>query len=64
MDAAFDAQAAAAVDMDALFSAPPSQQKHMLGGILHRKILAIQPRIAHEISEELLETCDVNELIN
>jgi hypothetical protein len=64
MDAAFDAEAAATVDMDALFAAPPSRQKHMLGDILRRKILAVQPQIANEISEELLGTCDVDELIN
>lgn len=65
MDNAFDAEAAAAaVDMDALFAAPPSQQRHMLGHILRRRILALQPQIATEIWEELLETCDVNELVN
>ena len=64
MDAAFDAEAAAAVDVDALFAAPPSQQKHMLGDVLQRKIHAVQPEIANEILEELLETADVNELIN
>lgn len=64
MEAAFDAEAAAAVDMDALFAAPPSQQKHMLSDVLQRKIHAVQPEIANEILEELLETSDVNELID
>ncbi|KAF3038786.1 hypothetical protein E8E12_003018 [Didymella heteroderae] len=64
MDAAFATGAVAAVDMDALFAAPPKQQRKMLSDILRPKIRAIQPQIADEISEELLDTCDVNELIN
>ena len=64
MDTALDAEAAAAVDMDALFASPPSQQRQMLGHLLHHKILAVQPQIATEISEQLLETCDVNELVS
>lgn len=64
MDAAFDAEAAAAIDMDALFAAPPFKQKHMLGDIFHRKISVIQPDMANEILDQLLGTSDVNELIN
>lgn len=64
MDAAFDVEAAAAVDMDALFAASPSKQKHMLRNVLHRKIHAVQPDIANEIVEQLLETTGIDELIN
>ena len=64
MDAAFDAEAAAAIDMDALFSAPPFKQKHMVRDVLLRKIQAVQPDIANEILEQLLETSDVNKIFD
>lgn len=64
MCAAFDTEAAAAIDMDALFAAPLFKQKHMFADILHRKISAVQPYIANEISAQLLNISDVNELID
>ncbi|KAF1845281.1 polyadenylate binding protein [Cucurbitaria berberidis CBS 394.84] len=53
----------AGVDMSALSSAPPGQQKQMLGEALYPKIHEIQPELAGKITGMLLEM-DNSELIN
>ena len=53
----------AGVDMGALNSAPPGQQKQMLGEALYPKIHEIQPELAGKITGMLLEM-DNSELIN
>ncbi|KAH7350497.1 hypothetical protein BKA66DRAFT_516364 [Pyrenochaeta sp. MPI-SDFR-AT-0127] len=53
----------AGVDMGALSSAPPGQQKQMLGEALYPKIHEMQPELAGKITGMLLEM-DNSELIN
>ncbi|OAL53970.1 polyadenylate binding protein [Pyrenochaeta sp. DS3sAY3a] len=53
----------AGVDMTALNSAPPGQQKQMLGEALYPKIHELQPDLAGKITGMLLEM-DNSELIN
>ncbi|KAI8935470.1 Protein phosphatase PP2A regulatory subunit B [Plenodomus lindquistii] len=53
----------AGVDMSALSSAPPGQQKQMLGEALYPKIHEMQPELAGKITGMLLEM-DNSELIN
>jgi len=53
----------AGVDLSALSSAPPGQQKQMLGEALYPKIHEMQPELAGKITGMLLEM-DNSELIN
>ncbi|KAF1936148.1 polyadenylate binding protein [Clathrospora elynae] len=53
----------AGVDMSVLGSAPPGQQKQMLGEALYPKIFEMQPELAGKITGMLLEM-DNSELIN
>ena len=53
----------AGIDMGALSSAPPGQQKQMLGEALYPKIHEMQPELAGKITGMLLEM-DNSELIN
>ena len=53
----------ATLDMDALFAAPPDQQKQMLSETLWPKIQNVQPQLADKIWDIVFEM-DNNELID
>jgi polyadenylate-binding protein len=54
---------AAGIDLNALQTAPPQQQKQILGEALYPKIAEQQPELAGKITGMLLEM-DNNELLN